>query len=249
MHDFKSIGNSNFIHVVYPALVVVVAAKYGDKTSAMPAAWNTPLSIDPPLIGVSISPERYTYKLILRSKAFTVNVLPYSMVEKTSKLGDVSGRFLADKLEAIGLTPIRTEEVDSIGIGEALGFLECKLETVVQVGDHDLVVGRVLKVKVREEYFDSRRLAWNSKLYRPILYLGRSRRPDKVFRIYTTTSGEISEIEYAPRNLEDKVVKRRNMMIEVREGLARLREEIARKYNVEVEDVDYIIETVRREEK
>lgn len=243
---YETLENSDFIYLVYPSLIVVVAAEYNGKTSAMPAAWNTPLSISPPLIGVSISPERYTYRLILESKAFTINLLPYSELEKVSMLGDVSGRFLKGKIEKIGLKTISTKEIKSIGISEAVAIIECRLEKVVPVGDHDLIVGRVVRVGVKREYLKPKKNIWSLEKYKPILYLGRTRRPERVVRIYTTVESKTSEVEYALGDLKDKALKRRSLIRAINEEYLKLKGTIAEKYGIDSEDVDYVLESIKR---
>ncbi|MBE9391787.1 flavin reductase [Fervidicoccus fontis] len=41
----------------------------------MVASWWTQISVNPLLIGVSVSPERYTYKLLKKSSTFAINFL------------------------------------------------------------------------------------------------------------------------------------------------------------------------------
>ena len=246
MGGFSEIERSSFINVLYPALVVVVAARSENGESAMPAAWNTPLSLNPPLLGVAIAPERYTYRLILESKSFTVNLLPFEFVEKLSKLGDVSGRHLKDKIRRIGLTVVEAENVDSIAIGESSGIIECELESALPVGDHDLIVGRVVQVKVRDGLYSG--TTWDLNKYRPILYVGRTRRPAKVVRRYVTAEASMVEVPYAPGELREHVEARRKLIDAVRRRLILERSNIAKEYGVDLKDINYILEGLEREE-
>ena len=49
----------------YPKIAIVVTAQAKGKENAMAVAWHAPVSFKPPLYGVSISPKRFTYQLIV----------------------------------------------------------------------------------------------------------------------------------------------------------------------------------------
>ncbi len=50
--------------LINPGPVVLVTSKHEEVVNIMTAAWTTPISHDPPLVGVSISPRRFTHELI-----------------------------------------------------------------------------------------------------------------------------------------------------------------------------------------
>lgn len=51
-----------------------------------------PISSNPPLITIGVSPRRYSYKLIEETKEFAINVPSKDLVEQTVFCGRVSGR-------------------------------------------------------------------------------------------------------------------------------------------------------------
>ena len=57
----------------YPATTSVVTVHTQGRDNAMPVAWNMPLSMEPPLFAVAISPRRYTHELIMQAREFAVN--------------------------------------------------------------------------------------------------------------------------------------------------------------------------------
>ena len=56
-------GEGSFYHH-YPSHAAVITAQFEGKKGIMAAAWHAPISHTPPLFGVSLAPNRYTYKLI-----------------------------------------------------------------------------------------------------------------------------------------------------------------------------------------
>jgi flavin reductase (DIM6/NTAB) family NADH-FMN oxidoreductase RutF len=107
----------------------------------------------PVVVGVSIAPERYSHGLIKTSGEFVVNFPTTSILEKVDRCGTVSGR-TTDKFSVIGLTPLPARKVSPPLIAECPLNLECLVEEVRQIGDHDMFIGRVLVQHVDSSCLD-----------------------------------------------------------------------------------------------
>ncbi len=154
----------------FPMSVTVVSVKYKNKENLMPAVWNSPLSFDPPLFGVSISPKRFTHELVKLAGEFTANFFDYNYIRKIADCGSVSGREV-DKFEKFGLTREKSHVVKSPIVGEAYCSLECVLERVDTYGDHDWFVGSVLGLHFEEGIYDENGLLRLEKVF-PAMYMG-----------------------------------------------------------------------------
>jgi flavin reductase (DIM6/NTAB) family NADH-FMN oxidoreductase RutF len=76
----------------------------------MAVAWHTAISFKPPLYGVSISPKRFTYQLIVDSKEFGVNFLPFEAAELIASMGGSGGQEI-DKFQNFNIAkskPVKT---------------------------------------------------------------------------------------------------------------------------------------------
>ena len=147
--DFVKVPVLTSYHLLHPKpAVIVVSLDSNGKPSGMTAAWTSPVSMKPPLISVSISPRRYTYKLIKETGDFTVNVLDVNLVAEAHFFGTRSGRRV-DKFAESKLTAERSSRVKSPHIKEALAVLECNLYREIKLGDHILIVGEVLEAYVK----------------------------------------------------------------------------------------------------
>lgn len=72
--EYVEVVTRQHTRLLHPKLVVLVVSIGKDgRANVMPAAWVTPVSVNPPLVAVAISPKRYTYKLIKESGEFTLN--------------------------------------------------------------------------------------------------------------------------------------------------------------------------------
>lgn len=133
---------------LYPRLTVVVSVS-GDRPNFMTAAWSTPLSKDPPMLGVSVAPERYTHGLVEDAASFGINVVGEGLLDEAYLFGSESGRDV-DKAEESGVDIEEGEELGVPLLADAAAALECRLEETVTTGDHDLFVGRIEGVYVAE---------------------------------------------------------------------------------------------------
>ena len=127
--------------------VVLITSKHGEKENVMTAAWCYPLSVEPPLFGVSISRKRFSYGLISKGKAFGINLVDKSMQKAVLGAGNTSGTDI-DKFVKFNLK----KEYGKLGIPllkDSLISAECKLIKEIDIGDHVLFVGEVVNTVKR----------------------------------------------------------------------------------------------------
>lgn len=139
-------------HQHYPRLAVIVTCHAGGKDNAMAVAWHTSLSQNPPLIGVSIAPKRYTYELILESKEFGINFLSLEKAELIAGTGGCPGRDV-DKFERFKLEKDIPLKTNVPILKDAYAAYECKLAANHTYGDHEWFVGEVVATHFEEEAF------------------------------------------------------------------------------------------------
>lgn len=149
---WKPISVYDWPYILHPRPVVIVAARWKDKYSAMAASWVMPVSRKPPIVTVAITNKRYTYELITKSKEFTINLLSKKYLDKIHFLGSVSGRDYKDKIRAAGLTIANAKKISAPIISESLAVAECKLLKTVEAGDHDLFLGEIIEVYGKTSY-------------------------------------------------------------------------------------------------
>ncbi len=252
----KRIDLSNAERLFYPTVPVLVTVEYNGRIGGMLAAWWCQVSFKPLLVAVAIAPERYTYKLIKKSGVFALNLLDYSLVDKTPFLGDVSERFFKDKIREAGLTIMRGEVLGAPIVTEAAAAIEARLYKIVEAGDHDLFIGEVVAAYAIEDFENG---MWRLKKYRPLMYLGRTRRPGPVYRVYVAAKEfEKRELEFAAGRLKEYAERRRMVLNEVyraadeartEDELRQVIAEIVSKYGLEADDVEYYFEEARRRMK
>ncbi|MEM4737107.1 MAG: flavin reductase family protein [Acidilobaceae archaeon] len=209
--------------------------------------WWTAASYDPPRMVFSLAPERFTYRLILESKKFGVSAVSIDHIQKLLYLGDFSSRFVRNKVERSGFTISRGSVLGAPLIEEAYASAELELWKVIDVGDHDLVVGEVRAVYGLPS-FDG---VWKIEESKPILYLGRLRATE-LKRAYVNLENAktaVVEVKYE-KDLEEARELRRRLMDEVlsavetseaEEKTMKRIAEIASRYGLSSGDVPYLL--------
>jgi len=86
----------------YPRIAVAVSSYHDGKADVMTCGWHTPLSFKPPLYGVLLSPKRFTYKLIVESGEFAINILPPPAANLAAAIGGSNGATI-DKFAAFNI--------------------------------------------------------------------------------------------------------------------------------------------------
>jgi flavin reductase (DIM6/NTAB) family NADH-FMN oxidoreductase RutF len=165
-----------FYYYAFPMQAVLVTCNDKDnKTNAITIAWHCPVSKKPPLYGISVAPSRYSHELMMKSKEFVINFLPFDFVEKVNFCGTHTGRNI-DKIQRSGLTLIPSKEVTIPSIKESYSILECKFKESIHLGDHTFFVGEIVNISYVRDAFHNNIL--ENKHIQPIFYLGKN--------IYTT---------------------------------------------------------------
>ncbi len=95
---------ASYHHYAFPMQTVLVTSNddHG-KTNIITLAWHTPISRNPPLYGISVSPRRYSHGCITKTKEFVINFIPYSLAQQADYCGTHSGRTV-DKARETRLT-------------------------------------------------------------------------------------------------------------------------------------------------
>ena len=155
----------------YPCVVPLIGSRHEGKTNLMPAAWQAGLSKDPMVYCVSISPKRYTHKLISASGVFSVNFIDFKYLKLLVRLGSVSGKDI-DKIKDANIELKSSQKLDVPVMRISYAAYECSVQEIVKAGDHDLFIGRIVYVhEVDNLHTDSGTINYNA--IQPILYLGK----------------------------------------------------------------------------
>ena len=137
-----------------PAVMVSVADKEGNS-NIFTVAWAGTVCTNPPMLTISVRPERYSYKMIKETGEFVVNLTTEELTFATDYCGVRSGRD-TDKWADTGLTKEPASKVSVPLIKESPVNLECKVVRVDELGSHHMFLAEVVAVDVDDAYFDEK---------------------------------------------------------------------------------------------
>jgi flavin reductase (DIM6/NTAB) family NADH-FMN oxidoreductase RutF len=162
--NWDSMGEKNEVNPVegirkFPSFPVVLAAVRGEENNVITLGLVHVFSFRPTIIGVGISPSRYSHELFHCSPDFTINVPTKDLVEEAIFCGVSSGRNI-DKFLESGLTAQKGMGVASPIILECPVNFECRKTNAVDIGDHTWFFGEVVHAWVDAEYDRERLLMY-----------------------------------------------------------------------------------------
>jgi len=157
-------------YLLFPKPVILVTCGPFEESNIIPIAWSVPISREPPLVAIAVSPKRYSYSLIEKYKEFALNVPTFDMLDKIKACGSVSGKG-CDKWKISGLTKERARKIGTAIVKECIAHVECVLYRKVELGDHDLFVGKVVEAYGEEEAYPFGVL--RTQRFKPALHLGK----------------------------------------------------------------------------
>lgn len=135
-----------------PAVLVTVADREG-KPNVFTVAWAGTVCSDPPMVSISVRPQRYSWHCIEETGEFAINLTTRKLAWATDFCGVRSGRDL-DKFQAAGLTPLTASRIKAPLIAESPVCLECRVKQALPLGSHTMYVAEVVSVSVDERYLD-----------------------------------------------------------------------------------------------
>lgn len=147
--DFKP-GN-----MLYPLPVVLVSCANGGKSNLITIAWAGTVCTNPPMVSISVKPERYSYSLIKESGEFVINLTTRALANATDYCGVRSGRDV-DKWKECHLTPAPAESVSCPLVAESPVNIECQVTEIKELGSHHMFLAKVTAVHVDDSYMDEK---------------------------------------------------------------------------------------------
>ena len=152
---FRPIGPAALLSPV-PAVLLSCRGERGDSpANLITIAWAGTVCSEPPMVSVSIRPERYSHALIEKSGCFCLNLVSRKLCRATDFCGVRSGRDV-DKFRSLGLHPWTPEGVDAPALEEAPAFLTCRVRRILPLGSHDLFLSEIENVYVKPDLLDEK---------------------------------------------------------------------------------------------
>ena len=156
-------------NMLYPLPVVMVSvADRKGKNNIITIAWAGTVCSDPPMVSISVRPERYSHTILRETGEFVINLTTKELAFATDYCGVTSGRDV-DKFAKLGLSPLPAKEVQAPMIGESPVNLECRVSQVIPLGSHDMFLANVVAVHADKRFMDDQN-KFHLEQAEPIVY-------------------------------------------------------------------------------
>ncbi len=139
--------------LLYPLPAVIVSCGNAEASNLITVAWTGIVCTNPPMLYISVRPERFSHGMILDNMQFTVNLTTTAMTRATDLCGVKSGRE-CDKWAITGLHPYPGNAVECPAIEESPLSLECRVTSVSHLGSHDMIVANIVDALADSKYLD-----------------------------------------------------------------------------------------------
>lgn len=156
-------------NMLYPLPVVMVSmADREGKKNIITIAWAGTVCTNPPMVSISVRPERYSYPILKETGEFVVNLTTRELAFATDYCGVKSGRDV-DKFQEMKLTPLPGDQVKAPLIAESPVNIECRVRQILPLGSHDLFLADVAAVHADDRYMDENQ-KFHLEKAEPIVY-------------------------------------------------------------------------------
>ena len=142
--------------VLNPVPVVLITSRNSEgKDNVFTIAWGGTVCTKPPMVSISIRPERLSYEYIKESMEFIINMPSQKIVKAVDYCGVRPGRKF-DKIKEMGFTMKEGTHVNAAYIDECPVSIECKVKSITPLGTHDMFVAEVVGSHINEDLMDEK---------------------------------------------------------------------------------------------
>ena len=155
--------------MLYPLPAVMVSVTDGKgNDNIITVAWAGTVCTNPPMVSISVRPERFSYQMMRDTGEFVINLTTEELAFATDYCGVKSGRDV-DKFKETGLTREKADIVKAPMIKESPVSIECKVKEIKELGSHHMFIAEVAAVHADEKYMDENN-RFDLNRARPLVY-------------------------------------------------------------------------------
>lgn len=136
-------------------VVMVSCATVTQRPNIITVAWAGTVNSDPPMLSVSIRPDRHSHDIIRDSGEFVVNLVNRELLKACDLCGVRSGREY-DKFSLCGLAPVPVSGLSSApAIAQSPAYLACRVKETLSLGSHTMFLGEIVIMGIEETLMDA----------------------------------------------------------------------------------------------
>lgn len=147
--------------ILYPVHLTFSSKTYryntkGDRPNILTVAWAGTVCTNPPMVSISVRPERYSHAIIEETGEFVINLVNEPLTRACDYCGVRSGRDV-DKFSELHLTASPAAKLKAApAIAQSPVSIECRVVQKLALGSHDMFLAEVEAIEVDEAYLDEK---------------------------------------------------------------------------------------------
>jgi flavin reductase (DIM6/NTAB) family NADH-FMN oxidoreductase RutF len=145
------------LRMINDGSVSLISTRLEEKTNVATLSWQMPLSQEPPMVGIALTPSSLSHHFLKLTGEFVLSIPDASLVAEVHYCGTHQGRDY-DKIRLMELRTLRAYKVSPLLIANCLGHLECVVRDWNSLGDHIFYTAEVVAALVELDYFED---GWN----------------------------------------------------------------------------------------
>jgi flavin reductase (DIM6/NTAB) family NADH-FMN oxidoreductase RutF len=140
----KTLPLSKVYQLLEPGPVVMVTTSYKGKPNIMTMTWHMMIDFEPPLVGIVMSDQNFSFGNLQRSKECVINIPTVELIKKVVGVGNTTGSNV-DKFSKFELTPMAACCVEPPMIDECYANFECKVIDAHWAKKYNIFILEVIK--------------------------------------------------------------------------------------------------------
>ena len=143
-------------NMLYPLPAVMVSVTDGKgRDNIITVAWAGTVCTNPPMVSISVRPERFSYHMIKETGEFVINLTTEELAYAADYCGVRSGKD-EDKFARMKLHKEKASKIQPPMIQESPVNLECRVKKVEELGSHHMFLAEVVAVHADESYMNAK---------------------------------------------------------------------------------------------
>ncbi len=140
---------------LYPVPVTLITCGAGQETNVFTVNRIASCNAEPPMISLSVRPNRASHSLIAKTGDFVVNI-PWPEMEMISDFVGTTTIGATDKWAETGLTRLPATSVSAPLLAECPVNIECRVVDTIHLPSHTLFIAEVVALHALEAILNER---------------------------------------------------------------------------------------------
>ena len=137
-------------------VVMVSCARPGAAANIITLAWAGTVCSEPPMLSISVRPERYSHDIIAETGEFVVNLVSRELLKACDFCGVKSGRDM-DKFAACSLDQEAVPVLEfAPAIAQSPLYMACRVNKRLDLGTHTMFVADIIEVYAAPHLMDEK---------------------------------------------------------------------------------------------